>query len=93
MSPTEEQYDLLQSQLNKLIEEGYGETFYNVGVGDDGSGLTSNEFDASLGTLCSLATTQNADCILLQEKLKSETRTAQYLVRKKLEPKEFLEIK
>ena len=37
--------------------------------------------------------TQDADCVLLRERVESGTSTAQYLVRKRLESQDFLEIK
>lgn len=82
----------MQLRLKELIEEGHGETIYDVGIGDDGSGLTIDEFEASVATLHSLAATQDADCVLLREKIEEGT-TAQYLVRKRLESQDFLEIR
>lgn len=92
MSPSEEQFETLQCRLKEQIEEGHGETIYDVGIGDDGSGLTNDEFEASMATLHSLAATQDADCVLLREKT-GVTCTAQYLVRKRLESQDFLEIR
>lgn len=34
VSPTEEQYELLQKKLKERIEKGRGETIYDVGIGD-----------------------------------------------------------
>lgn len=93
VSPSEEQFEALQHRLKELIEEGHGETIYDVGIGDDGSGLTNDEFEASVATLHSLAATQDADCVLLRERVEGGTSTAQYLVRKRLESQDFLEIR
>ncbi|CAI6363956.1 unnamed protein product [Macrosiphum euphorbiae] len=93
VSPSEEQFETLQHRLKELIEEGHGETIYDVGIGDDGSGLTNDEFEASVATLHSLAATQDADCVLLRERVEGGTSTAQYLVRKRLESQDFLEIR
>lgn len=93
VSPTEEQFETLQRRLKELIEEGHGETIYDVGIGDDGSGLSSDEYDASVATLHSLSATQDADCVLLREKLEGGNCTAQFLVRKRLESQDFLEIR
>lgn len=93
MSPSEDQFEILQHRLKELIEEGHGETIYDVGIGDDGTGLTNDEFEASVATLHSLAATQDADCVLLREKNEGATFTAQYLVRKRLESQDFLEIR
>lgn len=34
VSPTEEQFDLLQQRLRQRLDEGRGETIFDVGVGD-----------------------------------------------------------
>lgn len=34
VSPSEEQFDLLQKKLIQRLEEGRGETIFDVGVGD-----------------------------------------------------------
>lgn len=32
ISPTSEQYDLLQKRLKELLEESHGETIYDIGL-------------------------------------------------------------
>lgn len=61
----------------------------------DGSedGLKEDEYEASVATLQSLATTLEADCVLLRQ-IKTDNRlTGQYLVRKRLDQQDFLEIR
>lgn len=61
---------------------------------DDGEdGLTEEEYDASVATLTSLATSLDADCVLLRRKTCIKGAAAQYLVRKKVDEHDFLEIR
>ncbi len=34
VSPTEEQFDLLQKKITQRLEEGRGETIFDIGVGE-----------------------------------------------------------
>ena len=36
ISPTDEQFDLLLRKLKERLDEGHGETIYEVGVGGEG---------------------------------------------------------
>ncbi|KAK6638253.1 GTP-binding protein 1 [Polyplax serrata] len=96
ISPTSEQYDLLQKRLKELLEESHGETIYDIGLAQDGvgeDGLSEEEFEASAATLTSLATSLDADCVLLRRKQYGKGMSAQYLVRKKVDEHDFLEIR
>lgn len=95
VSPTAEQYDLLQQKLKERIENGRGETIFEVGIGDDGGepGLKPDEYDAAVATLQSLASTLDADCVLLRNKKSEEGMTGQYLVRRRVIEQDFLEIR
>ncbi|PSN44488.1 GTP-binding protein 1 [Blattella germanica] len=95
ISPNEKQYDLLQRHLKERLEDGRGETIYDVGVGEDGSesGLKQDEYDASVATLQSLAATLDADCVLLRQRNVDEGVTGQYLVRRRVDQQDFLEIR
>ncbi|KDR12295.1 GTP-binding protein 1 isoform X2 [Zootermopsis nevadensis] len=95
ISPNEKQFDLLQRQLKERLEDGRGETIYDVGVGEDGSesGLKQDEYDASVATLQSLGATLEADCMLLRQRKVEEGVTGQYLVRRRVDQQDFLEIR
>lgn len=95
VSPTEEQFELLQKRLKERIAESRGETIYELGIGEDGSenGLDADEYAASLATLQSLATTLNADCVELRRRKGEKGTTGQYLVRQKVDEADFMEIR
>lgn len=61
----------------------------------DGSeeGLKEDEYEASIATLQSLAATLEADCVLLRQIKVDQGLTGQYLVRKRLDQQDFLEIR
>jgi len=95
VSPTEEQYELLQKRLKERIAESRGETIYELGVGEDASdnGLDSEEYLASLATLQSLAATLNADCVELRQRKGEKGTTGQYLIRQRVDESDFMEIR
>ncbi|XP_076054135.1 GTP-binding protein 1-like isoform X2 [Oratosquilla oratoria] len=95
VSPDEKVFDQLQQHLQEKISDGHGETLFDVGVGADDSvsGLAEEEYEASVATLKSLAETLDADCIFLREK-KSKTGTlGQFLVRRRADAKDFMEVR
>lgn len=57
------------------------------------SGLKDDENEASVATLQSLAATLEADCVLLRRNRVDHGVTGQYLVRKRLDRDDFLEIR
>ncbi|XP_075220089.1 GTP-binding protein 1 isoform X2 [Lycorma delicatula] len=95
ISPSAEQYDLLQRRMKQRIEDGRGETIFDVGVGeDDGEGgLKDDEYEASVATLQSLAATLDADCVLLRQRKAGQSYIGQYLVRRRVVQQDFLEIR
>ncbi|KAL1132337.1 hypothetical protein AAG570_010293 [Ranatra chinensis] len=95
ISPTEEQYDLLQKKLKERVESGRGETIYDIGIGEDGgeTGLKPDEYEASVATLQSLASTLDADCVMLRQRKGEHGMTGQYLVRRRVVEQDFLEIR
>ncbi|XP_024083663.1 GTP-binding protein 1 [Cimex lectularius] len=95
VSPTSEQFDLLQRKLKERVDNGRGETIFEVGIGEDGgeTGLNPDEYDASVATLQSLAATLDADCVLLRNKKGEQGMTGQYLVRRRVVEQDFLEIR
>jgi len=55
--------------------------------------LKQDEYDASVATLQSLAATLDADCVLLRQRKVAEGVTGQYLVRRRVDQQDFLEIR
>lgn len=95
VSPSADQYELLLEKLKERIKDGGSETIFDIGIGEDGSdqGLKQDEYDASVATLQSLAATLEADCVLLRQSTVDHKLTGQYLVRKRLDQQDFLEIR
>lgn len=96
VSPTEEQFELLLSRLKEMIDDSRGETIFEIGTGvSDGSdsGLDAEEYAASLATLQSLAATLNADCVELRTGKGEQGTTGKYLVRRRLDESDFMEIR
>ncbi|XP_076339350.1 GTP-binding protein 1 isoform X1 [Tachypleus tridentatus] len=94
VSPTEEEYDGLLYQLKEKLEQGHGEVIYQVGMGETGeNGLCEDELEASIATLQSLASSLEADCVLLRKKKAEEGMVAEYLVRKRAKEDDFMEVR
>jgi GTPase len=96
VSPTEEQFELLRRRLADRMLDSRGETIYDIGVGEDASdqGLDQDEYDASVATLHSLATCLNAECVKLRQGLAEKGKiTGQFLIREKIDEKDFMEIR
>ena len=51
VSPSEQEYEYIQSRVKELMEEGRGETIMELGAGEDTEGLTEEEMLASIATL------------------------------------------
>ncbi|XP_043802671.1 GTP-binding protein 1 isoform X1 [Apis laboriosa] len=95
VSPSEDQYELLLKRLKERIQDGGSETIFDIGISGDGSedGLKEDEYEASLATLQSLAATLEADCVLLRQSKVDHGLIGQYLVRRRLDRQDFLEIR
>ncbi|XP_037822375.1 GTP-binding protein 1 [Lucilia sericata] len=95
VSPTEEQFELLKKRLEERTQDSRGETIYEIGVGEDGgdSGLDEEEYKAAVATLQSLATTIDADMVLLRQRKVEKGLTGQYLIRKRVDTSDFMEIR
>lgn len=95
VSPNEEQYDALKRRLYERMFESRGETVYEIGVGEDSTecGLNAEEYAASLATLQTLVALLNADCVELRTRKTENGMTGQYLVRSKVDDKDFTEIR
>lgn len=57
------------------------------------SGLDDDEYQASVATLQSLATTIDADMVLLRQRKGEKGLTGQYLIRKRVDTADFMEIR
>lgn len=95
VSPTKEQFNLLKRRLEERTVDCRGETIYEIGVGEDGSdsGLDEDEYQASVATLHSLASTIDADMVLLRQRKGEKGETGQYLIRKRVDTSDFMEIR
>jgi len=95
ISPSEEEYELIQARIKSLMEEGRGETIFEVGVGDDSdAGLPEDELEASMATLESIGATLDADCVRLREKqCDSGRKSVVTLIRRRADTKDFMEIR
>lgn len=94
VSPTAEQFDELIQRLAVRLDNGHGEVIYNIGTGDDGSnGLSEEEMAASVATLESMASTLEADCVLLRKHKVEQGDVSEYLVRKRAKDNDFVEVR
>lgn len=94
ISPNDEQFDLLLHKLKERLDEGHGETIYEVGVGDGtASGLSTDDLKASVDSLKLLSEACDADIVLLREKPAEEGTVAEYLVRNRADENDFMEVR
>ncbi|XP_046649779.1 GTP-binding protein 1-like isoform X2 [Daphnia pulicaria] len=94
VKPNESQYELLVKKLQYLIEMGNGETILEVGAGEgEESGLIEEDYKASVATLESIATTLEADCVVLRERTSECGIVGQYLIRHRADQEDFVEIR
>lgn len=94
ISPSNEQFDLLKKILDTRIIDSGGETIFEIGIGDsEDNGIEPDEYAASVATLQSLAATLNADCVELRRRPSEKGMTGQYLIRKRVEQSDFMEIR
>lgn len=61
--------------------------------GSECSGLKQDEYDASVATLKSLASQLDCDCVVLRQRKQDKGLTAQFLVRRRVQEQDFLEIR
>ncbi|KAF2363867.1 Transcription factor GTP-binding domain [Trinorchestia longiramus] len=100
VSPNEQEFEQLTAWLAAKLTAGGGETMLDVGTGADDSvsGLSPEDYEASVASLQVLAEAQNADCVLLRERSGGGTKArphvmGQYLVRKKADITDFMEVR
>lgn len=94
ISPSHEQFDLLKKLLEKRIIDSGGETIFEIGTGDnEENGIDPDEYAASMATIQSLAATLNADCVELRQRPSDKGMTGQFLIRKRVDQSDFMEIR
>ncbi|RXG52841.1 GTP-binding protein 1 [Armadillidium vulgare] len=96
ISPSNSSFDQLRTFLQEKISDGNGETLFEVGSGADDSvsGLDISAYEASVATLKTLTETLDADCVLLREKkCAKDCLQGQYLVRKRADVQDFMEVR
>ncbi|XP_072943334.1 GTP-binding protein 1 [Epargyreus clarus] len=95
VSPTADEYELLQKQLVERLDAGNGEIIYDIGHGEDGRGLTVEEYSASVATLQSLVAGggRRVSCVELRRWDCGSGLTGQYLLRTELDHTDFMEIR
>ncbi|BFZ03628.1 hypothetical protein BsWGS_06667 [Bradybaena similaris] len=94
VSPTSEDFDLLQEDIKTRILDTQGETIYEVGTGEgDRPGLKEDDFNASVATLRSIAESLDLECVLLRERSVEEGKAAEFLLRKRLQSEDFMEVR
>ncbi|XP_023327469.1 GTP-binding protein 1 [Eurytemora carolleeae] len=95
VSPTEDEYELILTKIRNLMEEGRGETIFEVGVGDDAdTGLPEEDLEASQATLESISRILDSDCVRLREKVgENGKKSVVNLIRRRADTKDFMEIR
>jgi len=96
VSPDEKEYELITAKMKEMMEDGRGETIFELGVGDGAEefGLKEDEVEAAVATLESIGATLEADCVLLREKpCDGGRKTLQYLIRRRADERDFMEIR
>lgn len=101
LNPTAYRIEHLITQMKWRLQEGQGEAIYKIGVEDNGicSGLTDEEMKQTMDTLYQMAGRLGADLSVLRERevdceaLGPRKTIAEVLVRKVLDPHQFLDLR
>lgn len=94
VSPSSEEYEYLLETIKERVEEGQGETIYEVGTGEgDPPGLKDEDMQASAATLKSIAETLNYEIVHLRDRHEKEGLVSEFLMRKRLDVQDFMEIR
>lgn len=94
VSPTSEEYDYILETVRERVEEGQGETIYEIGTGEgDAPGLKEEDLSASIATLRSIADTLDYEMSELRQKELQEGRTVEFLLRKRVDHTDFMEVR
>ena len=84
LDTTAERREHLATQMQWRIGEGHGEAIYEIGVADDGTprGLSEEELNQTLSTLCDVARRIDATCSVLRTATGEQGQVAEVLVRR-----------
>ena len=66
--------------------------YFSVAEGEV-PGLKEEDLEASVATLQSMAETLDAECVALRHKEAQEGKVAEYLIRKRADEKDFMEVR
>ncbi|XP_052267319.1 GTP-binding protein 1-like [Dreissena polymorpha] len=94
ISPNNEEYEYILETIKERVEEGQGETIYELGTGEcDTPGLKLEDMEASIATLKSISETLNYEITKLRERHEKEGLVTEFLLRKTLDLQDFMEIR
>ncbi|XP_067672338.1 GTP-binding protein 1-like [Haliotis asinina] len=94
VSPTNEEYESLLEEIKSRAEDGQGETIFEIGTGEgEKPGLNDPDYQASVATLKSIAETLQMEIVPLRERTAAEGKTAEFLLRRRLDSEDFMEVR
>ncbi|XP_062622202.1 GTP-binding protein 1-like [Saccostrea cucullata] len=94
VSPNNEEYDIIVDTIKERLDEGQGETIYEIGTGEgDSPGLSPEDMQASIATLKSIAESLHLEMVQLRERKEGEGLVTEYLLRKTLDNDDFMEVR
>lgn len=94
ISPNNEEYDIIVDMIKERLDEGQGETIYEVGTGEgDAPGLSQEDMQASIATLKSIADSLALEMAQLRERKEGEGLVTEFLLRRSLEFDDFMEVR
>lgn len=94
ISPNNEEYDIIVDMIKERLDEGQGETIYEVGTGEgDAPGLSQEDMQASVATLKSIADSLSLEMAQLRERKEGEGLVTEFLLRRSLEFDDFMEVR
>ncbi|KAJ8318645.1 hypothetical protein KUTeg_003736 [Tegillarca granosa] len=94
VSPNNEEYEILMEIVKERIEEGHGETIFELGTGEgDSPGLSEEDMQASIATLHSITESLGLESVKLREKKEEDGLVIEFLLRKKVDLEDFMEVR
>ncbi|XP_022315810.1 GTP-binding protein 1-like [Crassostrea virginica] len=94
VSPNNEEYDIIVDMIKERLDEGQGETIYEIGTGEgDAPGLSAEDMQASIATLKSIAESLGLEMAQLRERKEGEGLVTEFLLRRTLEYDDFMEVR
>jgi len=77
----------------KMYTELTGILCLSFSVESEEPGLNEKDMEASIATLEAIATSLNAQCVLLRERTEVEGKVKEFLVRKEADQEDFMEVR